>query len=267
MKKLKFETKDVNGEKLELEVRLPTAQEKAKARVIHARVWREVANGGAILRDELDSFLKERGLWGQTQQDEYDRISKEIRDKVVTLQKGGNAGLTRKTGRALALEIRDLRGKMSEIVSKRNAADNNTAEAIADQAQFNYFISACTLQTSSAGVYAGKTYWSSYDNFVENSDADAAYDASMKFYELQNPREETKEEDLLPEIKFLRDNKFTNSEDKFIDSQGRLTDEEGRLINEKGRFINEEGQYVNLDNNLVDEAGNILVESAPLLDD
>ena len=269
MKKLKFETKNVSGEKLELEVRLPSAAEKNKGRFLHAKTWRDAVANGVMLKDELDKFLVERGLWGDGQEKEYDELGKQIRDKIVSLKQGGSANLTKATGKELALEVVKLRDKRNSILSKKQSFDNHTAESIADQAQFDYFVATCTLRTD--GVYAGKSYFTTYEEFKERGGEDSVWDSSTKFYELQNSQgsqdEESKDEDTdLPEIKFLKDNGFINDKSRLIDTQGRLIDDEGRLIDNDNRYINESGEYIDIDGNRVDDKGNLLVESSPLLE-
>jgi len=258
--------KEVERE-VELAVRIPTAVEKQRARLVHAKAWRDAVEGGAIMREALDRYLRDQKLWDDMRQKEYDRLRNLILEAERKIKMGGNAGLTKKQGRELSLQISDWRDELSELLTERNRVDVNTADALADQAQFNFFVAACTVYNDT-----GKPYFtvngvdSSVDVYVDKSTEKVGFDSAGKFAEIWYGTDDDTA-DKLPEKKFLKEYGFADEKGRLIDKQGRLIDRKGRLVDENGRFINDNGEFVDADGRRVDEQGQYVVEFSPFLPD
>lgn len=261
--------KEVERE-VELAIKIPTALEKQKARLVYAKAWREAVEAGAIMREALDRYLRDQKLWDDLREKEWDRLRKQIIEGERKLKMGGNAGLTKQKARELALQISDWRKEMNDLLSERNAVEMNTADMIADNAQFNYLVAACTVYNNT-----GKPYFT--DNginpdvnvFIDRVGEQAAKDAASKFGEIYYNVPDSDENflDKLPERKFLKEYGFADEKGRLIDEKGRLIDREGRLINENERYINEQGEFVDSEGNRVDEQGQYIVDFAPFLEE
>lgn len=267
LKKVFKTTENGEEKEIELAVRIPTAVEKQRGRRVHAKAWRDGVEAGAIMRDALDRYLRDQKLWDDLRQKEYDRLRNSILDGERRIRMGGNAGLTKKQARELALQISDWRDELANLVTERNRVDANTADALADQEQFNYFVATCTVYNDT-----GKPYFTvngldpSVEVYTDKATEKVGFDAATKFAEIWYGTDDDAAEKL-PEKKFLKEYGFTDEKGRLIDRQGRLVDRKGRLIDENGRFINENGEYVDADGQRVDDEGQYVVEFAPFLKD
>ena len=157
--------------------------------------------------------------------------------------------------------MRKDRADLRSLTSERSSLDNNTAEGQADNAQFNYWVSSCTVYSDS-----GKTYFSNYEDYLNRDDDPAtgqsASSLAMLLYNL-DPDYEKK----LPENQFLAKYNFVDQDLHLVDDKGRRVDSEGRLVNKDGRYINEAGELIDIKGNRVDLEGDYVVDFSPFLDD
>jgi hypothetical protein len=139
--------------------------------------------------------------------------------------------------------------------------DSHTAEGQADNARFNYLVSACVVYKNN-----GNKYFKNYEDYLNRASDPVSFIAAQKLASIMYGLDSDFEKKL-PENKFLLKYKFVNDNLELVDNKGRLIDASGRLIDQNGRFINEEGKFIDKDGNLVDESGDFLVEFQPFLDD
>jgi len=197
-------------------------------------------------------------LWDNEKQARFTELQNKILEGERKLAKGG---IPLKDAKELALEMRKTREGIRELISVKTNLDTHTAEGQADNARFNYLVSACTVYSNNK-----EPYFKSYEDY-NNRSADpvallAAQNLAGMIYGLENDYE-----DKLPENKFLKQYKFVDDKLRLVNKEGKLVDEKGRLIDENGRFINEKGQFVDKNGNLVDDKGDYVVEFSPFLDD
>ena len=185
-------------------------------------------------------------------------IQQQIFDNEQILAKGG---ISLSAAKSVALEIRELRADLRELISSRTSLDSNTAEGQADNARFNYLVSCCLVYSE-----GNKPYFDSYESYLNKSAEPVAIKAAQvlasRMYGLDDNYETN-----LAENKFLKEYKFVNDDLRLINKEGHLVDEEGRLIDEDGRFINEKGEYVDKDGKPVDDNGDYVCEFKPFLDE
>jgi hypothetical protein len=266
MAKLKHvvKTKDKSGAELELAILTPSAHVKQKAQMIRARTWAEAVKNDVIMREVLDTYLRKQGLWDDDREAEYRRIRDALLDNKLKLDSGG---IRKSEAKKIALEMRRLRGEYGQLLSQRSRVDNNTADAIADQAQFNFLVAACTVYNDTQKPYFTLNGFDpSLDAYIERGEEEATRDVANKLAEVMYGSEEDLDSKL-PENEFLRKYGFADEKNRLIDNQKRLIDEDGRLINEEGRYINEAGEFIDKDGKRVDADGNYVVTFVPFLDD
>jgi hypothetical protein len=248
----------IDGKNRELMVRSPSLHDQKEATKIYNQTFSEALKAKAVVRAKLDDLLVEQGLWDGVKQAKFTELQSNILDGERKLAKGG---ISLKDAKQIALDMRKNREELRELISVKTNLDTHTAEGQADNARFNYLVSACTVYSDTNAPY--------FNNFEEynNKSADpvavlAAQNLANMLYGLDNDYEEK-----LPENKFLKQYKFVDSKLRLINKDGRLVDEQGRLIDENGRYVNEIGQFVDKEGNLVNEQGDYVIEFSPFLDE
>jgi hypothetical protein len=244
---------------LNLLVVAPSASEQREATKVYNKAFTEAIKSQSIIRAKMDDVLREQGLWDDTKQSELVKLQSQISEKEKKLIKGG---IKLSDGKDIALEMKELREKIRELISVRTTLDGNTAEGQADNAKFNYLVSCCVVYNDN-----NKTkYFNNLDDYLIKADDPVAFKGAQilanMLYGLDNDYEKN-----LPENKFLLKYKFVNENLRFINKDGKFVDKDGRLVDDKGRYINEKGEYIDKDGNRVDIDGNFIIDQEPFLDD
>jgi hypothetical protein len=247
-----------DGKEVNFTVRSPSLQDQKEATKVYNQSFSDALKAKAVVRAKLDDLLVEQGLWDGIKQAKFSQLQADILDGERKLAKGG---ISLKEAKDIALKMRKTREDLRELISVKTSLDTHTAEGQADNARFNYLVSACTVYTDSK-----EPYFKNFEDY-NNKSADpiailAAQNLANMLYGLENDYEEK-----LPENKFLKQYKFIDSKLRLINKDGKLVDETGRLINEQGRYVNASGQFVDKDGNVVNEDGDYVVEFSPFLDD
>jgi hypothetical protein len=242
-------------------VKKPNRKDLNESQIAYNKAWRKSLDDKAILRQKLNDYLTEQGVWSEDKQKQYDDFVKKINDRELVLKKGG---IPLKKAKSIALELKRLRASFRDLISERTSYDNNTAEGTADNARFDYLVSVCVLDPSTK-----KPVFKDMDDYNERGSEGWAIKAAGELanfiYNLDPNYEKS-----LPENEFL--SKF-----KFSDDKGRLVNKDGHLISvdEDGveRLIDEESYYVAYDEDgvqyRVNRSGEKIVEivESPFLDD
>lgn len=249
----------IENKEVEFLVRSPSLQDQREGTKIYNQNFSEALKAKAVVRAKLDDLLVEQGLWDVEKQAKFTELQNQILEGERKLAKGG---IPLKEAKDLALHMRKTREEIRELISVKTNLDTHTAEGQADNARFNYLVSACTVYSNTK-----EPYFKSYEDYNNRSAADpvaliGAQNLAGMLYGLENDYEEK-----LPENKFLKQYKFVDTKLRLVNKEGKLIDESGKLINEGGRFINEKGQFIDKNGNLVDDKGDYVVEFSPFLDD
>ena len=240
-------------------IKSPSIADQREAQKVYNQAFSDAVKSGCIVRARLDDLLKEQGLWDDTKQLKFNTLQQQINDNEKSLAKGG---ITLQSAKNIALKMRELREELRDLISVRTNLDNHTAEGQADNAKFNFLISACLVYSNNKD----KKYFKNYEEYLsrasESISVKAAQVLANMLYGLDNDYEKK-----LPENKFLLKYKFVDEKLKLVNKEGKYIDEDGRLIDQFGRYINEEGQYIDRDGNLIDENGDYIEKFEPFLDD
>lgn len=248
----------LDSKEIELCVVRPNVKQRQEGQKIYNKAFRDAVESGAILRGKVNNVMREQNLWDDNKEAEYRKLLEKINGAERKIKSGG---IKLNQAKDLALEMRKDRAELRALTSERSSLDNNTAEGQADNAQFNYWVSSCTVYSET-----GKTYFSNYEDYLNRDDdpatGQAAGSLAMLLYNL-DPDYEKK----LPENQFLAKYNFVDEELHLVDKTGRRVDSEGRLVNKDGRYINEAGELIDINGNRVNEEGDYVVDFSPFLDD
>lgn len=249
---------DIDDKKVEFKLKSPSFKDQREAQKVYNQAFSDAVKSGCIVRGRLDDLLKEQGLWDDKKEMQLNTFQHEI---LTCEQKLAKGGISLNAAKGVALEMRELREKLRDLISVRTNLDNNTAEGQADNARFNYLVSCCLVYSDS-----NKAYFPSYEDYLNRSAEPVAIKGAQvlasKLYGLDDNYEKE-----LAENKFLRQYKFVDEDLRWVNKEGKLTDADGRLIDENGRYIDDSGKYVDKEGNLVDDKGEYVVEFQPFLDE
>lgn len=257
MNKLKF-TVEINGQKVDLAVVKPSHLIQQRAQLVYSKAFREALENKLMLRTRLEDYMREQNLWDDEKEKEKKALEKIILDGEKSLKKGG---IKLSQAKKIAIDMRRARVERLSLLAKRNELDANTAEAYADQARFNYLVSACTVN--------GETltpFFKDVDDYLSKTTESWTYEVAEKYAYLSNNIKPDFEAEL-PENKFLKEHKFVNDKLQFINKAGELIDSNGRRVNEDGSYINENGELIDLEGNLLTADGEYKFDFVPFEDD
>ncbi len=249
---------DIDNKETEVLVVSPSAADQKEGNKVYNDAFTEALKSKAVVRARLDDLLVDQGLWDESKQQRFDTLQREILDGERKLAKGG---IQLAEAKDIALEMRNNREKLRDLIAVKTNLDTHTAEGQADNAKFNYLVYACTVYADTK-----QKVFTSYDNYLNRASEPvavlAAQNLANMIYGLDNDYEAK-----LPENKFLKTYNFVDDKLRLINKDGKLVDADGRLVDENGYFINDKGERVDKYGNLLTDKGDYKVEFSPFLDD
>lgn len=245
---------DDSKEKVSIYVVRPSNITIKNADRYRAKTWNQCITDGVLTKKELSKLMYDRGIWNEDKDDQ----EKDIIDQIQALERklylgGGDKKRKLSEGQAIAIEMRKLRGKLRELISERLSLEENTAEALADNAKFDYFVADCTFYANGQKVYKD------VDDYNQKSSNEIAFAAASALAEMMY-QIDSKFEENLPENKFLKTFNLVNEELSLVNKEGFRVDSEGRKVNELGYYIDENGSRVDKDGNLLNEDGTYVLK-------
>lgn len=219
---------DKDGNEVKVLLRQPTPQDYRDSQIEYNKAFNYALKSKAPLRQKLVSVMRDNDVWDDEKQKKHDQLISEISSQEDKL-KGG--GIKLSEAREIALLLREKREEFRELLSEKNALDQNSAEGQADNARFAELIRLCMLDPKSKKPCFMDQ--KAYDSQAEQPWViKAASELAGIIYGLDPDYDKNLEEN-----KFLKEFNFVNEELDFINEEGHTVDSEGRLINEEGRYI------------------------------
>lgn len=229
--------KNLDNKEVTVHVKSPNAKQLELAQLEYGKAFGQAVKNGCLLKREAGNVLRERGLWGDTQQKKLEELSGRIRENLEKL-KSGKMKLWGEA-RPLALSISDDRREQMRLLQELNQLESTTAEGIATDCKMNYYCSACTYDDEGNRIYSNTEDFQ--DRLQKGEDITSkVYDEMTKIIYDFDPDYEKD----LDENKFLKANKMIDDNYRYLNKDGKLTDRTGRLLNENGDYINEAGEIV-----------------------
>lgn len=252
-KKILIEAKDDDDNVIKGYIRKPGSSVLARAQRVHAKVWTDCVRDKIMTKQELQNFMYENNVWNAEKDLKQLTLSNEIQQLEKKLYVGNKGQKTMKTSEAkkIAIDMRVARAKLRDLIAEKMSLEQNTAEALADNAKFDVLVASCTFDENDNRVY------NSVDEYTDNSDTPFAFAAATAMAELLYSLDKDFERSL-PENKFLSDQGYVNDDLSLVNKDGETVDTEGRRINELGYYLNEEGKRTDIEGNLLDEDGNYI---------
>lgn len=240
----------------------PNIKQITEANKIRRETFNSELEAGSLLRDQLEQELRKRKLWNDEREIEYQDLRNDIINMEYRLAKGG---IKLSEAKQIALDMKQKRNQMVNLLSSRTDLDSNTCEGRADAARFNYLFANSLVYEDNNKPY----FTNGLDEYLLRQNDPVALAGATEFFYLISETEQV--DDNLPENKFLKKFKFINDKYQLIDKNGKLVDNKGRHINENGNFIqwtsDTEYIYVDINGRPLDEQGNFKIEYEPFLDD
>jgi len=251
MRKNRMETTvEVDGKEIKIFVQRPSNQANREAEIIRSSIWTECTSKGIPTKKQLLKKMKEDGDWD----DEKNKKEIDLTLEILELEKKLYIGDGKKKpklseGRDIAIDIRIKRNELKNLITNKLSLEENSAESLADNAKFDYLVSACTFYEDGRKVYE------SFDDYNNRSADEIAFSAASELakmlYNLDGDFEKS-----LPENKFLTKFGLVNEDLSLIDPKtGHMIDTAGQRIDEQGFLLDEDGQRVDSDGNKIDEEG------------
>ena len=235
-----------------------TLQQQNEATKEYNRAFRNALESGALLRAKLDDYMRDQGMWDEEQQAKLTELQRALLEKERKIAKGG---IRLSVAKDVAIEMSDQRAQIRELLMEKNSLDTSTAEGQADNARFDYLVSATLVYDDSK-----KPYFKNLADYRNRNTEPVAIEGARRIaqnlYGLDSDHEHK-----LAENKFLKEFNFVDGDLRLINDDGHLIDREGNLVNDLGRFVDEEGNLIDREGNPVDEDGDYSFDRAPFLDD
>jgi len=249
---------EIDGTEKEFVARSPSISDQREGQKVYNQAFTDAIKSKSVVRARLDDLLKDQGLWDDEKQAKFSGLQRELLEGEKRLAKGG---FSLNEAKDLAIKMKTLRDEIRDLISVRTSLDNHSAEGQADNARFNYLVSACILDNETK-----QPYFKDLEDYLSRSTDPVAISGAQTLanmlYGLDNDYESN-----LPENKFLKKYRFVDDKLRLIDKKGRLIDEDGRLIDDEGRFIDEQGNYIDRYGNKLSKEGDYVVDPEPFLDD
>lgn len=242
-----------NGDKEEvvkIVVKRPNNVVLSQAQHVGAKAWTDCIRDGIMTKKELEKFMKQQDIWNDEKDAEQQQIVQEIADLEKQLYVG-NRKLKTSEGKNIAIQMRIKRNKLRDLIADKLSLEQNTAEALSDNARFDFLVANCTYYENGQKVYKN------LEDYKDRADSEIGFSAATALAGLIYSVDRDFEAKL-PENKFLKMFNFVNEDLTLVNNKGEMVDADGRRIDENGFYIDADGNRVDKDGNKLDENGNYI---------
>lgn len=236
----------IDGEEKDVAVIRPNPTENQAAMRIYNKTVAESLRDGCLLKDAMENYVREQGIWGDEQEAELKKVLEETNALESKLLSGK---MKKSEGRDIALKLRDLRVRLRVILAPKTDAESNTVQSHAEQAKLDYLVSVCTVYDDT-----GEKVFTSLEDYKERAESDEDWvwrcgaELSSIIYNLDPDYEKG-----LIENKFLKKFNFVDDKYRLVDEKGHLVARNGRKIDDEGFYVNDEGKRVDINGKLVED--------------
>jgi hypothetical protein len=239
----------------------PTRRDTQDAEIERKRVFTDMLRKRLLLNKDVDAVAREQKYWDDGREEEFRRLATELRDLTDVFQ-GRVQGTTKAAARAAAIRVRQLRAEMSQLDADRSALYQQTAEAAASDAEFNFLLARCIRDA------AGKPVYKDVDDMLSRTDDPVFGPAFNAFLKVHLGFDKLEEARKRPENQFLLQHGYCDEELRLIDPATKtFVDADGRPVDKFGRPLNADGLPVDDRGRVVDDEGRPVGPTYPFVDD
>lgn len=244
----------IGDKTVKIYVKSPTSRVAQRADRYKAKIWTECIEDGIKTKDELASFMAKRNIWNSDHEKRETDLVTEIQELEKELYLGtGNKKVALSDGKNVAIKMRLLRSELRQLLLEKMNLEANTAEALADNARFDFIVAYCTFYENGENVYNG------IEDYSDKSADEIAYAAASSLAALMYNYSSEAEKGL-PENKWLSHFNLVNEDLSLVDDTNQLIDLEGRRINADGHYIDKDGKRTDVNGNMLDKDGNYVIQ-------
>jgi hypothetical protein len=248
----------VNGQEKELTVKVPGGADYNEADKIRSKTLYEALKEGLPTIAELEQILVQKKIWN----DEKGKQAKELRTKIADKEyelSRGNMKLSH--GKELALEIKNLRNELRNLLLERSMYFNKSVEGYAENMHFNCLVSRCLVYNNTK-----EPYYKDLNDYNNDNDTEVALWAAYKLANMLHGIGKDSEKNLV-ENEFLLKFGFVNEDLQLVDKDKNLVDEEGNKVDQFGNRIDENGNLIDMGGHPRGIDGSLIIEKQPFLDE
>jgi hypothetical protein len=240
---------EVNGKTMKIVVKKPTPTVLSEAQHKGAVVWTKCLRDGILTKKELEALLEDRGIWDGEKKAEQKAITDEITrlERLLFLGQKGSK-MKRSQGRDIAVKMREQRVKLTQLLAEKMSMEANTAEALSENAKFDFLVSKCTFDEG------GTPYFEDQEDYEAKADGEVAFAAAQALASILYALDEGFESKL-PENVFLQKFDFVDEDMSLVNKAGEKVDKDGKRINDEGHYIDDDGHRIDKDGFKLDENG------------
>jgi hypothetical protein len=254
-KQRQVEVKLEDGTVKKVLVKKPSNKLLSDAQLLGAKVWTNCTRDGIMTKKELEVFMRNRNIWDSEKDQQQQALVDSISNLERELALGTDGKLTKKRGKEIAISMRRLRLMLRNLISERLSLEQNTAEALSENAKFDFLVANCVyLEDGNTKVY------NSLEDYSAKADDEVAYASANALAQMMYSIDKEFEEKL-PENKFLKKFNFVNSDLSLVDAENNLVDIDGKRIDNEGYYLNEDGNRVDLEGHVLDADGALALQA------
>ena len=254
-KQRQVEVKLEDGTVKKVLVKKPSNKLLSDAQLLGAKVWTNCTRDGIMTKKELEVFMRNRNIWDSEKDQQQQALVDSISNLERELALGTDGKLTKKRGKEIAISMRRLRLMLRNLISERLSLEQNTAEALSENAKFDFLVANCVyLEDGNTKVY------NSLEDYSAKADDEVAYASANALAQMMYSIDKEFEEKL-PENKFLKKFNFVNSDLSLVDAENNLVDIDGKRIDNEGYYLNESGDRVDLEGHVLDADGALALQA------
>lgn len=257
--RVEVKTKNEDGEDIVYYSQRPTQKQLSEAQIVAAKVLKKgMKDPDTLMRHQLHEYLVKQGLWTEEQEKTVNDLNTQLVEELTKLKAGG---IKLSEAKDLAIGIRAKRQLKMLIEFQKMNMDEFTLEAMAENARFDYLVSATSKKEDGSNVF------SSYDDYKEKSDKDYASALAAGLASMIH-RVDPDWESKLPENQFLKKHKFVDNDLKLVNKDGHYVTSDGKRIDKDFNYVDDNGNLLDQNGNKIDPKDGLpLVEEKPFLDD
>lgn len=224
----------------------PNSEQSENGSLEYARVFSKAVKSGALLRETIEGYMREQGIWDNEKDLLYVNLLESINKAEKSLKKGG---IKLSEAKEVAFQMRKDRFTLQNLIAEKNSLDANTAQGQAETARFNYLLVKCLVYNDN-----GNPVYKDRDDYLRNEESEVSQMSASIFANMWYGLEEDYDK-TLPENKFLQQWDVVDEELRLLNDKGELVDPYGRKVDEDGRFIDEDGNFIDVEGDPLNKEG------------